>query len=179
MKRMFAGAILLGVFFAVALSAQAQMPMPKPGPELKKLDYFAGTWKTEGEMKPGPMGPGGKMTGNEKNEWMDGGFFLVLHDEFKSAMGNGSEVAYMGYDENDKAYTYDSFNTMGESDHSKGHVDGDTWTWTSDENMGGQMIKGRFVVKVISATSYKFTFDMSQDGTNWNTVMEGTATKQK
>jgi Protein of unknown function (DUF1579) len=177
MKRLSAIAIFLGI---LALSAQAQMPMPKPSPELKKLDYFIGTWNLDSDLKPGPMGPGGKVNEIEKCEWMDGGFFLVMHDEFKSAvMGNGTGVAYMGYDENDKAFSYDSFNTWGEADHSKGHVDGDTWTWTTDEKMGGQTFKARFVVKVVSATSYKFNFDMSQDGTTWNTVMDGTATKQK
>jgi hypothetical protein len=177
MRRLSAIAIFLGM---LALAAQAQMPMPKPGPELKKLDYFVGTWNMDDDMKPGPMGPGGKITETEKCEWMDGGFFLVMHGDYKSAtMGNGTSIAYMGYNENDKGYTYDSFNTWGEADHAKGQVEGDTWTWGSDEKMGGQTVKTRFVVKIVSPTSYKFNFDMSQDGTNWNTVMDGTATKQK
>jgi hypothetical protein len=67
------------------------MQMPKPAPELKKVDYSAGTWIWEGDMRPGPMGPGGKMTMTEHNEWMDGGFFLTMDSEFKSAaMGSGS-----------------------------------------------------------------------------------------
>ncbi len=31
-----------------------------PGPELKKLDYFVGNWTSEGDAKPGPMGPAAK-----------------------------------------------------------------------------------------------------------------------
>jgi hypothetical protein len=34
-------------------------------------------------------------------------------------------------------------------------------------------------MKMTSATSYNFTFDMSQDGTKWSTVMDGKATKGK
>jgi len=37
---------------STALSlAQAPPERPKPGPEHKKLEYFLGTWKTEGEIK--------------------------------------------------------------------------------------------------------------------------------
>jgi hypothetical protein len=44
----------------VATAALAQMPMLKPAPELGKLDYLAGDWASDGDLKPGPMGPGGK-----------------------------------------------------------------------------------------------------------------------
>jgi Protein of unknown function (DUF1579) len=179
MKRLSTLIVFLTLLFAMTIPTQAQMEMPKPGPELKKLDMFAGSWTLEGDMKPGPMGPGGKMTETEHCKWMDGGFFLVCHADFKSSMGNGTETAYMGYDTNDKVYTYDSFNSMGESDHSKGKVEGDTWTWSSDSKMGGQSIKGHFIMKVSSPASYSFKFEMSQDGTTWTTAMDGKATKQK
>jgi Protein of unknown function (DUF1579) len=164
------------VFAAAGLS---QMEPPKPGAEHKKLDAFAGSWVLEGDLKPGAMGPGGKMTENEKCEWMEGGFYLVCHTDFKSAMGNGSGVSVMGYSVDDKAYTYREFNSWGEFDDSKGSVDGDTWTWTSDEKMGGAVVKGRFTMKITSPTTYNFTFEMSQDGTKWTTVMDGKATKAK
>ncbi len=172
--------VVFPALLCVALlpSVHAQMGPLKPAPELKKLDYFVGTWKMDGEMKPGPMGPGGKMMETEKVQWMDGNFFLVMNDDFKGDMGSGTGVAYLGYDSNDKMYTYDAFNSTGEAEHSKGNVDGDTWTWTSDEKMGGMTVKGRFIVKTLTPTSYNFKFDMSQDGTNWSTVMEGKATKQ-
>ena len=64
--------------------------MPTLTPELKKLDYFAGTWVLEGEMKPGPMSSGGKMRETNRNQWMDGGFFLIVRSEFETPMGNGS-----------------------------------------------------------------------------------------
>ncbi len=178
MRLRFTTIAFVAVLLAIALPVQAQMNMPKPGPELKKLDYFAGTWTTEGDMKPGPMGPGGKFSGTDHIQWMEGGFFLVTHSEFKGVMGSGTETSYMGYDTNDKVYTYDSFNSMGESDHSKGNVDGDTWTWANQEKMGGQTMHGRFTVKVLSPTSYNFKFEMSPDGTTWNTVMEGKGTKK-
>ena len=75
--------MILAAWLALAAAAVAQMEMPKPGPELKKLDMFAGAWTLDGDMKPSPMGPGGKTTESEKCEWMEGGFFLVCHTDFK------------------------------------------------------------------------------------------------
>jgi len=178
MTRLLTISVFLMLLFALALSAQEQMEMPK-APELKNLDYFAGTWSITGEMKPGPMGPGGKMTETEQSKWMDGGYFLESHIDYKSSMGNGTGISFLSYDANDKMYTYDEFNSAGEAVHSKGMLQGDTWTWTNDEKMGGQTMKGRFTMKILSPTSYTFKFEMSQDGTNWNTILDGTATKQK
>jgi Protein of unknown function (DUF1579) len=161
MKAPFTILTCMTLLIGIALSARAQTEIPKPAPELKKLDYFAGRWAAEGDIKPGPMGPGGKFTGTNRVQWMDGGFFLVTHSEFNGAMGKGTETSYMGYDGNDKMYTYDSFNTLGEADHAKGNVDGDTWTWQSETRMGPQTIKGRLTLKVLSATAYNFKFEMS------------------
>jgi Protein of unknown function (DUF1579) len=172
------GMILITALLS-ASAALAQGEAPKPGPELKKLDIFAGSWTLEGNMKPGAMGPGGSMTEDEKCEWMDGGFYLVCHSDYKSSMGNGVGLSVMGYSADDKAYTYREFNSFGEFDDSRGTLDGNTWTWTSDEKMGGMTMKGRFTIKMTSATSYTFIFDMSQDGTKWNTVMDGKAMKAK
>lgn len=172
-----AGMILTAVL-VFAAAAVAQMQPPKPGPEVKKLDVFVGTWTLSGDMKPGMMGPGGSMTENEKCEWMDGGFYLVCHSDYKSTMGNGVGLSVMGYSADDKAYTYREFNSFGEFEDSKGILDGDTWTWTSEEKMGTMTMKGRFTIKVTSTSSYNFTFEMSQDGTKWGTVMDGKAGKK-
>jgi hypothetical protein len=177
MKR---AAIILFAWLALAASALAQMEMPKPGPEHKKLDVLAGSWTIDGDVKPNPMGPGGKMTETEKCEWMEGGFFLVCRVDIKTAtMGNGSGMSVLGYSTEDKAYTYREFNSWGEFDDSKGSVDGNTWTWTSNEKMGGSTMKGRFVMKITSPTSYNFSFEMSRDGTKWTVVVDGKATKAK
>jgi hypothetical protein len=161
------------------LAAAALAQMPKAGPEHKKLDVFAGSWILEGDLKPNDMGPGGKVTENEKCEWMEGEFFLVCHTDFKSSMGDGTGVSVLGYSTDDKVYTYREFNSWGEFDDSVGSLNGETWTWTSDEKMGGKVMKGRFTMKITTPTAYTFTFEMSPDGKDWKTVMDGKATKSK
>ncbi len=73
-------------------------------------------------MKPSPFGPGGKITSKDHNEWMPGGFFLVSHSEFKGSMGEGTELSVMGYNSDEKLYTYHPFNSMGEAEASNGTV---------------------------------------------------------
>jgi hypothetical protein len=160
-------------------TASAQMEPPKPAPEIKKLDMFAGTWNLEGDLKPGAMGQGGTMTEHETCAWMEGGFFLVCNTSFKSSMGDGTGTSFLGYSTDDKIYTYREFNSWGEFDDSKGSIDGDTWTWTSDEKMGEKTMKGRFTMKIVTPASYTFHFEMSPDGSAWTTIMDGKATKEK
>jgi hypothetical protein len=140
---------------------------------------LSGSWAIEGEVKPNPMGPGGKMTENERCEWMEGNFFLVCQVDFKSAnSGSGSGLSVIGYSGADKAYTYREFNSWGEFEDSKGTLDGDTWTWLSEEKMGTTTMKGRFTMKFTSSASYGFTYEMSPDGAKWTAVVEGKATKK-
>jgi hypothetical protein len=160
--------------------APAQMAPPKPAPELKKLDYFLGSWTTDADMKPSPYGPGGKITGSDHVEWMQGNYFMIIHSQFSSpAMGNGVEYAVMGYDSNKKQYTYESFNSMGEHDVASctPEADGKTWVWYAAPGDLSPM-KWRFTETILSPSSYAIKFEMSQDGTTWSSVMEGKATKQ-
>ena len=178
--RRFAAIIsfVLSLLVSVAM-AQNAPPMPKPGPEHQKIDFFAGTWGMDGVMKPSPYGPGGKVTVTEHNEWLPGGFFLVTHSDAQmAAMGNAKGLAIIGYDADAKTYTYDEYNSLAEATHSKGTVEGDTWTWLGEEKMGGQVIKGRFTVKQLSPTAYNFKYEMQPPGAEWATMMEGKATKK-
>lgn len=179
MKRVSLVAYVTLLIVVSAVSLHAQMGPPTPAPELKKLEMLTGDWTAEGTVNPGPGMPGGKFTETTHADWMEGNFFLVEHSEFDIAgMGKGKELAILGYDADRKVYTYRAFNSMGEAEESTGTVDGDAWTWTSDEHMGGQTMKGRYTMKVLSPTSYTMKFEVSPDGKQWTTGMEGKATKK-
>ena len=173
-----AGMILaVGVVFAAA--AMAQTESAKPGPELKKLDLFVGTWTLDGNIKPGMMGPGGSMTENQKCEWMDRGFYVVCNSEYKSSMGKGVILSVAGYSDEDKTFTYREFDGSGAFADARGTLDGNPWVWLGVYKTGGITLKSRFTMTITSATSYDFLFEVSQDGTKWMTFMDGKATKAK
>jgi hypothetical protein len=173
-------AILVSILVLFSASAWAQMA-PKPGPEVKKLDYFVGSWTVDGTVAQGPWGAGGKFSSTDTTEWMPGSFFVEGHADFKmppEVGGEGKAISYMGYDTDENVYTYDEFNSQGRREVSKGTVSGDTWTWTSTANYGGQEIKQKMTIKILSPASYSMKFEISMDGTNWMTFMEGKATKK-
>jgi hypothetical protein len=165
------------MFFVISIQAQAPQGPPKPGPEVKRLAYNVGTWNMTGEAKPfGPM-PGGKFTATEKCEWYSGGFFVTCHSEGTGPMGPSKGVSFMGYDPNEKVYTYHEFTSTGEAVDSKGTVNGDTWNWTAESKMGDAKISVRVTIKEVSKTEYTFKLEMSQNGGEFSVVEEATAHK--
>src|SRR5579859_855939 len=169
--------VVTAILFAVSAWAQ----MAKPGPEVKKLDAFVGSWTTEGTVAQGPWGPGGKFSATNTTDWMPGNFFTEGHSDFKMPAeigGDGKETIYMGYDTDQNLYTYDSFSTQGRHHASTGTVTGDTWVWTSEETYSGQPVKQKMTIKILTPTSHSMKFEISLDGTTWMTFMEGKATKK-
>ncbi len=173
MRRTFTLLSVTAVMLTASAFAQVERT-PQPAPELKQLNYFLGTWKTEADMKPGPMGPGGKFTSTDVYKWQEGNFFLIANTTFQSPMGGAVELMVFGYDPAKKAYTYDAFVT-GEHNSATGTLQGDTLTWTNTEP---SPFKWHYIEKMTSPTSFTIKFEGSQDGTNWMTLMEGKSTKQ-
>ena len=175
--------IALGfILITTAVGASAQMGPPTPAPELKKLEYFSGSWTIDATIGPGPWGSGGKFSSTGTGEWMKGDFFLVEHNDFTLPAelgGGGSATAVLGYDADKKVYIEDRFDSNGRHEKSTGTLSGDTWTWTSENNYNGMTIQGRLTMKVASPTSYTSKYEVSADGgASWMVFWEGKATKR-
>jgi hypothetical protein len=175
--RLLTTALSFGLATAVAIAQQPQGP-PKPGPETKKLDAFAGKWQGEGEMKPGPWGPGGKMTNVDDCSWFEGGFQLVCHSSGSGAMGSVKGEGVMFWSPEDKVYKYMGYDSMGMSMSAAGTSTGNTWSWKSTDKMGGKTIHSRYTVTLTSPTTQTYKYETSEDGKAWNTMAEGTSTKK-
>jgi hypothetical protein len=165
---------------AVALSTfiAAQPPTPKPGPEHKRLEVFAGTWKLDATMHPSPMGPGGKITGTETCRMFEGGYHVICDSSGTGAMGPMKGHAVMTWDRNAKTYRYFSINNMPDGDQATGSVSGNTWTWNGKTELGGgKSINSRFTLVETSPTVHTMKWEMSEDGKTWKVVMDGKSTK--
>lgn len=170
------GAGLLVVLFTCAMALQAQAPgtPPKPGPEHKRLGVFVGKWSGAGEMKPGPWGPGGKMSWTETCAWFAGGFSVVCHADLKGPMGDSKGLFILGYNADDKEYVYFGIESaMGNPETSKGTVQGNTWSWTGEGKMGGKMVKSKFTIVEQSKDAFTFHNESSVDGGPWSVTEEG------
>ena len=163
-------------------SASAEEPKaPKPGPEHQRLGYFVGKWTTEGEIKPGAMGPGGKVAATDKCDWFQGRFAVVCYSDGTSPAGPTKSIGILSYSPEEKAYTYyglDNSNmTMTSVPH--GTVQGDTWSYSDESMMGGKKVKSRVTIKELSPTAYTFKMEMEGPDGKWADVMESKSTKVK
>lgn len=154
---------------------------PKPGPEHEKLRFWIGKWTTQGEVKPGPMGPGGKTTSTDTCEWFDGGFAVICRSEGTGPMGPGRSMGILSYSPEEKVYTYYSTDSIGMTMTTvpKGTVKGGTWTYDDESMMGGQKMKTRVTIREVSPTAYTFTLEAQGPDGTWMTVMESKSTKAK
>jgi hypothetical protein len=167
--------VLLGT---AALSGQVPRATPKPGPEHQNLNFFQGRWRSEGEMKAGPMGPGGKVSGMSTCEWFAGGFHLVCRSEGRGPTGNMAATWIMGYSNEKKRYTYYGVDNSGmDGGQAFGLLAGDTWTWTGESTMSGQQINGRYTVQQLSPDSWTWKYEVAVGPGPFTVIGTGTETR--
>ena len=172
--RSWVAVILICGFTALSL-AQAPPEGPKPGPEHKKLEYFLGTWKTEGEIKANEFLPAAKFVTTETYTLDPEGFYL----EFHRAEGQiiPRTVGIMAYDSHAKVYTSYYANSAGLVGIGTGTVNGNTWTWMIEDKVSGKAVKGRTTVTIKSASQFAATYEMLDANGRYLTIVEGTSTK--
>jgi hypothetical protein len=174
---------VLGLWAALSVAglqlAAAQTPQTKPGPEHKRLGFFVGKWTAQGEMKPGPMGPGGKITSTDTCEWFEGQYSVICRYEGTGPTGPSKGIGIIGYNPEQKVYTYYGVDntSMNMASVPKGTVKGDTWTYTDEGTMGGQKFKTRVTIREVSATEQTFKMEMQGPDGKWAPVMESRSTK--
>ena len=175
------GLLTLSAAAFVASTALAEAPAgpPKPGPEHKRLAYFEGKWSTEGEQKANPFGPAGKFASKDTCEWIMDGFFLKCASEGKDPVGSFKGLGLMGYDAENKVYTYYGIDSRGMGVPGTGTVEGKTWTYTSTMKAKDKTIKSQWIMQDVSPAEYTFKWQMADEKGNWTTLAEGKATKAK
>jgi len=147
------GALTLVLCTSMALAQAPVAPPkpPKPGPETKKLGVFVGKWKVEADVKPGGISAGGKTTGTSSCQWISDGFGVLCRESATlSGRGKMMDVNIMSYDDETKRYIIFQVNNWGDIWTALGTVDGDTWTWTSQDMVDGKTMQLRFTVKWLS-----------------------------
>jgi hypothetical protein len=157
----------------------ARSQAPQPSAEHKQLGFFVGKWTVEGELRAGPMGPGGKFTSSDTCEWFEGGFSVVCRGEGKMPAGPSRSIGILGYSAEEKVYTYygvDNSN-MTMATVPRGTRQGDTWTYTDESTMGGAKVKSRVIIKELSPTAYTFRMEFEGPDGKWLPVMESKSTR--
>ena len=178
--RLLTVGFFLPIVAQLTVAAAAKAQQPEPGPEVRKLAYYVGSWTGEGETKGGPFGPAGKLSSRSSCEWFAGGFQLVCRGEETGPTGKRTFLNIRAYDEKAKAYTEYGISSMGESEYNTGgSIIGNkrTFAWSSD--MDGKPIKLRYTEVQESPTFHTYQAEASVDGGSWAVIAEGKVTKVK
>jgi len=175
--RTAAAVALIALFVSCLLTAQAPQQAVAPGvtAQHQLMGYFAGDWTASGTSRISPKTPPAPFTLKEHGEFVTDGYFLETKTSMKGPLGTVNSQRVMGYNVQDKVYTYNVYNSLGEHQVALGHVNGNTWIWNSEEKLNGLVITGRYTIVETGPNSYTFKSEVADPKGGWATVMEGTA----
>lgn len=178
MKRI---AFVVGIVVLVfAVSLWAQTTAPKPDPELKKLDIMVGHWTYEGEYKAGPGGPNGKAKGEDRIQWILGGFLLQDQEIETGALGDARMAVLFAYDPAKKNIVISGLMNDGGPVSGIVEVSGNTITLDGKVVLGGKesLLRNTYVVAA-DRMSMTQKVEMSADGKTWTPFFDALFTKVK
>ena len=165
-------ALLLVV--STRLTAQA----PKPGPDVKKLETWVGTWTYEGEAKATPLGAAAKIAGTQTARMIAGGFGLEWTAEEKGAFGAVQWSETDVFDPATKTYPYFGVQNDGTLWSGSNTVVGNVWKATGTFTVKGTTYKTRSEsTPSADGKSWTQKFELSTDGKSWMPWMETRLTK--
>jgi hypothetical protein len=171
-------ALLFLLAFCLATAVQAQAPAPTPGPEVQKLRVMVGHWTLEGEYKPGPLGPGGKITGELTSRMILNGFFIEERANGKSPRGDFEFLDISWYDPSTKSLTYAQYRNNGQVVSGVFTFEGNACIVKSKRTAGGKQYETRTTYTFAAdGMSQTVTGEFSPDGKTWTVYLEGKATK--
>ena len=179
MQRFTAMLVLSVAFFATA--TQAQMSTPQTAPELEKVGTFwVGHWTYEGEYKPGPLGAGGKITGELTGEMILGGHFIQFRWTERGASGETHGLEIDKYDPVEKNYATSEYHDDGSTASGAYTFNGNTCAYEGKfEVEGKHYIAKNTIVFATDLMSYTSKGEISSDGKTWALWWEEKYTKDK
>ena len=148
------------------------MDMPKPTEAHRKLEKLVGSWSGEERLHPSPWDPqGGTALGRVRNRVALDGFIVVQdYEQERGGSINFRGHGVFSWDPSRPCYLLHWFDSMGMPPNEfRGNFQGDVLIMTSQGPQGHSRAVFDFVEKGL----YRFRMEVSQDGDQWYTFMEG------
>jgi hypothetical protein len=153
------------------------MDMPKPTEAHARLTVMAGRWTGQEHIRPSPWDPnGGSATGRSDNRVGLGGFVL-FHDYEQERGGavNFRGHGVLSYDAFQQCYRMHWWDSLGfPPNEYLGSFEGASLKMTARGSQGHSRVTWDFSQN----DRYRFQMEVSQDGQQWQTFMDGDYTRQ-
>jgi Protein of unknown function (DUF1579) len=149
------------------------MEMPKPGDAHKRLAALIGEWSGPETLSPSPWDPaGGTAIGTVRNVWIADGFGVAqTYEQKRDGKVNFLGHGVFSYDPSTGEYAMRWWDSMGgNGSEYRGTFDGNTLVLGAPMAQGGH---ARTSWEITGPNSHTFLMQISQDGENWMTSMEG------
>jgi hypothetical protein len=162
---------------ATSKHGELKMEMPKPTDAHRKLEMLVGRWLGEERLFPSPWDPkGGTAIGRIDNRLALDGFIVVQdYEQERDGKINFRGHGVFSWDATQKCYVIHWFDSMGMPPNIfRGNFENNTLTMTSEDQQG----HSRVVFAFTENNKYSFSMEMSQDGKQWQTLMEGNYTRE-
>ena len=146
------------------------MEMPRPGAEQRKLEILVGSWRGDETLSPSPWDPkGGTAVGRTVNRLaLDG--FAVIQDYQQQREGQTNFLGHGVFRWDDGTYVLHWFDSMGMAPSEyRGNFDGNTLVMTARLTQGFS----RATFDFRRPGSYHFRMEVSPDGNQWFTMIDG------
>ena len=171
MKRITVLLLVLVACFATVM--QAQTPAPKPDPALKKLAVFVGHWTYEGEYKTGPLGPGGRTSGEYTGQLILAGFFYQGRWTEKGPGGESRGLEIEAYDPVNKNFVSNWYLSDGSRLSGILIASEETYAWAGDFLVAGKQYQFKdTMVLAADLLSMSDKAQISIDGKTWTSFYE-------
>lgn len=143
-----------------------------PSEALQRLAVFVGSWHGTGTFLEGAgPGAGSTLQVHEIYEWLPGGYFLADNSSLNFGVGALEAHRIIGYDEKEKIYVMNAFDSIGFARQYKGTVDGNQW------HFSGELER---VTLTLSEDDKKLStfWENSADGKTWQPLCKTEQTKK-
>jgi len=153
------------------------MEMPKPTQAHQKLQRIVGSWSGEERMHPSPWDPkGGTALARVHNRSALDGFVVVQeYEQERNGAVTFRGLGVFSWVADQQCYALHWFDSMGMPPNLfQGNFEGDVLSMTSQSPQG----HNRAVFDFREQGVYRFQMDVSPDGQQWHTFMEGAYTRK-
>ena len=153
------------------------MEMPKPTAAHRQLEKMVGRWTGEEKLFPSPWDPqGGTAIARLENRFALDGFAVVQdYEQERDGKINFRGHGVIRWDATQQCYEMYWFDSMGMPPNVfRGNFDGEVLTLIGKDLQG----HSRTVFDLNKKTQYTFRMEVSPDGNQWFTFMEGNYTRE-